>query len=250
MSGWAFVLCLFLALFFSVCLSFTLLFSSHFYLYSVLNLFFHVDNAKANIPCASVKRVVLLPGRIHSSHRLQANVFGNQFSTFVSPRKHPRRIFIWRRAKKPRRSSWIWKDEDCSHKWRQTKSRHNSDADICNKAVDYEFHIIGGITAELHGRTAKKTANIGIAIRQIPQSTIGFSVEIRFKTQVATFSDFPSDAMLWIKEVEMVDSVDDLKSSFCVRGIRISDFEVLDARIASALNRITHNTQLCRFGND
>ena len=25
-------------------------FSSHFYLYSVLNLFFHVDNAKANIP--------------------------------------------------------------------------------------------------------------------------------------------------------------------------------------------------------
>ena len=29
----------------SMCLSFTLLFSSHFYLYSVLNSFFHVDNA-------------------------------------------------------------------------------------------------------------------------------------------------------------------------------------------------------------
>ena len=35
---------LFLALFLSVCL---LLFSSHFYLHSVLNLFVHVDNAKA-----------------------------------------------------------------------------------------------------------------------------------------------------------------------------------------------------------
>ena len=43
--------------------------------------------------------------------------------------------------------------------------------------------------------------------------------------------------MLWIKEVELVDSVDDLKSSLSVRGIRMPDFEVLDARIAAALNR-------------
>ena len=49
--------------------------------------------------------------------------------------------------------------------------------------------------------------------------------------------------MHWIKEVELVDSVDDLKSSCSVRGIRISNFEVPDARIASALNRIIHNTQ-------
>ena len=38
---------LFLALFLSVCLSYSLLFSSQFFLYSVLDLFFHVDNAKA-----------------------------------------------------------------------------------------------------------------------------------------------------------------------------------------------------------
>ena len=48
--------------------------------------------------------------------------------------------------------------------------------------------------------------------------------------------------MLWIKEVEMVDSVDDLKPSCSLRGIRMPDFEVLDAKIASALNRIIHNT--------
>ena len=46
--------------------------------------------------------------------------------------------------------------------------------------------------------------------------------------------------MHWIKEVEMVDSVDDLKFSTSVRGIRMPDFEVLDARIASALNRSIH----------
>ena len=36
--------------------------------------------------------------------------------------------------------------------------------------------------------------------------------------------------MLWIKEVELVDSVDDQNSSLFVRGIRMPDFEVLDAR--------------------
>ena len=49
--------------------------------------------------------------------------------------------------------------------------------------------------------------------------------------------------MLWIKEVEMVNSVDDLKSSRSIRGTQMPNFEVLDARIASALNRIIQNTQ-------
>ena len=70
--------------------------------------------------------------------------------------------------------------------------------------------------------------------------------KIRFKTEVCTCSQFPTEAMHWIKEVEMVDSVDDLKSSSSVRGIRMPDFEVLDARIASALNRTIHNTQFKR----
>ena len=39
--------------------------------------------------------------------------------------------------------------------------------------------------------------------------------------------------------MELVDSVDDLKSSSSVRGIQMPNFEVLDARIASALNKIT-----------
>ena len=66
--------------------------------------------------------------------------------------------------------------------------------------------------------------------------------KIRFKTEVCICSQFPTEAMLWIKEVELVDSVDDLKSSCSVRGIRMPNFEVLDAKIASALNRIIHNT--------
>ena len=54
------------------------------------------------------------------------------------------------------------------------------------------------------------------------------------------------ESVLWIKEVELVDSVDDLKSSCSVTGIRMPDFEVLDARIASAMNKIVHNSHFKR----
>ena len=47
--------------------------------------------------------------------------------------------------------------------------------------------------------------------------------------------------MRWIEEVKMVDSVDDLKSSSLTRCISMPNFEVLDARIASALYRIKKN---------
>ena len=52
--------------------------------------------------------------------------------------------------------------------------------------------------------------------------------------------------MQWIKEVELVDSVDELRSSSSIRGISMPDFEVLDARIASALNKIIHNSNFKR----
>ena len=49
-----------------------------------------------------------------------------------------------------------------------------------------------------------------------------------------------------IIEVEMVESVDDLKSScFCKRNSN-AKFEVFDAKIASALNRVIHNTRFKR----
>ena len=51
--------------------------------------------------------------------------------------------------------------------------------------------------------------------------------------------------MLWIKEVKLVDSVDDLKSSRNITGSHGPNFELLDARelIASALNKIIQNTR-------
>ena len=65
---------------------------------------------------------------------------------------------------------------------------------------------------------------------------------IRFKIEVCTCSQFHTKAMLWIKEVEMVESVDDLKSSRSIKGTHGPDFEVLDARPASAPKKIIRNT--------
>ena len=107
---------------------------------------------------------------------LQENVVGNQFSTFDSPRGHPQRI----------QCDDVERNREAVLEAGRTKTIHTredrlnqgkiSNADIRHKTVDYEFYNAGGNTAELHGRTAK-TANIGIAFRQIPKSTIVFGVE-------------------------------------------------------------------------
>ena len=67
--------------------------------------------------------------------------------------------------------------------------------------------------------------------------------KMRFKTEVRFCSNFPKEAMLLIKEVKMVNSVDDLKSSCSIQRTNpFPDFEVLDANIASALNKIIQNS--------
>ena len=78
---------------------------------------------------------------------------------------------------------------------------------------------------------------------KFPTPTTFACWKIRFKTEVCICSQFPTEALLWVKEVKMVESVDDLKSSRSIKGTRGPDFELLDARIASALNKIIQNTR-------
>ena len=67
--------------------------------------------------------------------------------------------------------------------------------------------------------------------------------KIRFQTQVSPCSGSPSEVMVWNKEVDMVDSVDDLKSSRSIQGYtNCPNFEMLDGRIAFALNKIIRNS--------
>ena len=54
---------------------------------------------------------------------------------------------------------------------------------------------------------------------KFPSPTTFACWKIRFKTKVCTCSQFPTEEMQWIKEVELVDAVDELRSSSSTRGI-------------------------------
>ena len=104
----------------------------------------------------------------------------------------------------------------------------------------------GGDSSKNYGADQQRQQISDLDCDKFPTPATFACWKIRFKTEVCTCSQFPTKAMHWINEVEMVDSVDDLKSSSSVRGIRMPDFEVLDARIASALNKIIHNSHFKR----
>ena len=57
-----------------------------------------------------------------------------------------------------------------------------------------------------------------IQIDEFPNHPSFLVLKTRLKTQVSCGSDFLAEAMLWIKEVERVDSLDELKSSGSVNG--------------------------------
>ena len=59
-----------------------------------------------------------------------------------------------------------------------------------------------------------------------------------FKIEECSCSGCLTVAMLWINEVEVANSVDDLKTSHSIEGHVFPDFEMLDAKVASALKRM------------
>ena len=63
----------------------------------------------------------------------------------------------------------------------------------------------------------------------------------KFETKVSSCSGYLPHAMLWIKEVEVAESVDHLMMSQSIGGYVLTKFEMLDAKIASTLKRIISN---------
>ena len=104
----------------------------------------------------------------------------------------------------------------------------------------------GGDSSKNYGADQQRLQISDLHFDKFPTPATFPCWKIRLKTEVCTCSQFPTEAMQWIKEVELVDSVDDLRSSSSIRGISMPNFEVLDARIASALNKIIHNSHFKR----
>ena len=83
----------------------------------------------------------------------------------------------------------------------------------------------GGDSSKNYGADQQRLQISDPHFDKFPTSATFACWEIRFKTEECTCSKFHTEAMLWIKEVQMVDSVDDLESSCSVRGSRMPDFE-------------------------
>ena len=127
--------------------------------------------------------------------------------------------------------------------------RQKQDQDLkCQSGPSAKNSVIfsGGDSAKNCGGDQQRLQISDLHFDKFPTPATFACWKIRFKTEVCTCSQFSTEAMQWIKEVEMVDSVDDLMSSSSTRGIQMPNFEVLDARIASALNKIIHNSHFKR----
>ena len=145
---------------------------------------------------------------------------------------------------------WNFSIEEPLHSSRVEKSeRQEQNQDLrCQSGPSAKDSVIlsGGDPSKNYGADQQRLQILDLHFDKFPTPATFACWKIRFKTEVCTCSQFPTEAMQWIKEVEMVDSVDDLRSSSSIRGISMPNFEVLDARIASALNKIIHNSHFKR----
>ena len=147
-------------------------------------------------------------------------------------------------------STWRKTIEEPIHMSTAEKSgRPKRDSDLrCQSGPSAKDSVIfsGGDSSKNYGADQQRLQISDLHFDKFPTPATFACWKIRFKTEVCTCSQFPTEAMQWIKEVELVDSVDDLRSSLSIRGISMPNFEVLDARIASALNKIIHNSHFKR----
>ena len=177
------------------------------------------------------------PPCIWDTHSISGNVFANPTASSSAP--CPQELNPWSSGREePIHSSTVEKSEGQTPTQDQ---RCQSGPSARNSVIPSE-----GDSSNNYGADQQRLQISDPHFDKFPTPATFACWKIRFKTEVCTCSQFPTEAVLWINEVEMDESVDDLKSSCSVRGIRMPNFEVLDAKIASALNRIIHNTQFKR----
>ena len=178
------------------------------------------------------------PPNIRDTSGISGNVFAHPQTSSSAP--YPQEL----------NSTWKKTIEEPIHMSTAEKSgRPERDPDLrCQSGPSAKDSVIfsGGDFSKNYGADQQRLQISDLHFDKFPTPATFACWKIRFKTEVCTCSQFPTEAMQWIKEVELVDSVDDLRSSSSTRGISMPNFEVLDARITSALNKIIHNSHFKR----
>ena len=155
------------------------------------------------------------PPSIWDTHGKSGNVFANPDVSSSAP--YPQELNPWSSAiSKPIHSSTAEKNENQTPVQDQ---RCQSGPSAKNSVILSE-----GDSSKNYGADQQRLQFSGLHFDKFPTSSTFACWKMRFKTDVCICSQFFTEAMHWIKEVEMVDSVDDLKSSSSVRGMRMPDF--------------------------
>ena len=177
------------------------------------------------------------PSTIWDTHGFSVNVFANPDASSSAP--YPQELNPWSSStEEPLHSSTV---ENSERQTQDQDQRCQSGRSAKNSVISSE-----GDFSKNYGADQQRLQISDLHFDKFTTPATFACWKKRFKTEVCTCSQFPTEAMHWIKEVEMVDSVDDLMSSSSIRGIQMPNFEVFDARIASALNRIIHNSHFKR----
>ena len=178
------------------------------------------------------------PPNIWDTSGISGNVFANPQASSSAP--YPQEL----------NSTWKKTIEEPLHMSTAEKSdRPERNQDLrCQSGPSAKDSVIfsGGDSSKNYGADQQRLQLLDLHFDKFPTPATFACWKIRFKTEVCTCSQFPTEAMHWIKEVETVDSVDDLRSSSSIRATSMPNFEVLDAMIASALNEIIHNSHAKR----
>ena len=165
--------------------------------------------------------------------RTPAVVFGNSRNLTSAPCVNC--IFEYKQNLLRIREKWIEKrpSESC-----------NSHTEICKDSFNLESSLSRRIrlSAKLHGWVTEKYRSQNcIAINSLILRRFQ-RWKMNFKTwKSCSCSGCPSKAVLWIEEAGVANWVDDLMTSQSRRWLRFPNFEMLDAKIASALTRIMSN---------
>ena len=166
------------------------------------------------------------PPSIWDTHGISGNVFADPLASSSAP--CPQELHQWNSSEEPLHSFTMEKSE---------RPEQNQDL-RCQSGPSVKDSVIfsGGDSSKNYGADQQRLQISDLHFDKFPTSATFACLKIRFKTEVCTCSQFLTEAMQWIKEVELVDSVDELRSSSSTRGISMPNFEVFEARIASALN--------------
>ena len=176
------------------------------------------------------------PPSIWDTHGIAGNVFANPHAS--SSASYPQELHQWNSSEEPLHSSTVEKSET---------PEQNQDLS-CQSGPSAKDSVIfsGGDSSKNYVADQQRLQILDLHFDKFLTPAAFACWKIRFKIEVCTCSQFPTQAIQWIKEVELVDSVNELRSSSSTHGISMPNFEVLDARIASALNKIIHNSRFKR----